>query len=40
MSPTIIFTNVDLPAPLGPRKPKTLPLATVSETSEHPTLRP
>ena len=29
--PVIIFIEVDLPAPFGPRKPKTSPLFTESE---------
>src|SRR5271165_3943799 len=31
--PVIIFIVVDLPAPLGPRKPKTSPRATANDTS-------
>src|SRR5579863_2627361 len=32
-NPVIIFIVVDLPAPLGPRKPRTSPAGTVNETS-------
>jgi hypothetical protein len=31
--PASIFIVVDLPAPLGPRKPSTSPLATLKDTS-------
>jgi hypothetical protein len=30
--PTIVFTTVDLPAPLGPRSPKARPGSTANET--------
>ena len=32
MKPVIIRIVVDLPAPLGPRKPRTSPFSTVNET--------
>ena len=32
MKPVIIFMVVDLPAPLGPRKPKTWPFGTLKLT--------
>ena len=38
--PVIIFMVVDLPAPLGPRKPSTSPRPTAKETSSTATIGP
>jgi hypothetical protein len=38
--PVIIFIVVDLPAPFGPRKPRTSPAATLNDTSSTATSGP